>query len=239
MSPRLAALVAATDPTNPTATRGQRLHEYNAQYLMHGIEPDYADPSGFPLMWFPAASLLAPWAGRCFAELELSWTLDGLPFQGTLDGVFLDLQRRTAVLHDLKSSSDPKRWGLDAEGLASDVQSLLYSAALIESGAVDTVLCVWTYIRTWGPNSSPCPEGSQVTCTHTRADIAQKLADTNVLADARAIAEQQLADADPLTLDRNLGSCRLYPPTGCTYAELCTDITLVDRIEHLFQECQP
>lgn len=186
-------------PSGPAAEFGKRLHTIAEEYLRDGTPPPQDCKEG---RLFASGMHLLP-TGVRDVERYFCIVLHGHQIHG-----YIDYETDT-VVGDHKTSSDPRRWGLNEEQLAHDAQAVIYGIA--HGG--DVVTRQWLYYPTRG---SGAPYTVEV--TNSRAEMLAQF-DEKFLPSVREMAnidpEQELN-----TIPNRVRGCDMRGK-WCGYAQKC------------------
>lgn len=107
-------------PETAASANGTRLHSYQERYFETGQKPPQTDKMG--RLATDGLHLLPPREDVTINEHGFYFQLDGSAFRGYVDF------GHSGLRGDHKTSSDPVKYGLNAETLPSDVQAMIYGA---------------------------------------------------------------------------------------------------------------
>lgn len=197
-------------PMSDAQKFGEVLHTMAEEYLLTGKIPDQDTPEG-RLMIEGIPHLPKRRLTQEEVEGEINFTFDGVPWIGYYDWIEFDIRR----IGDHKSSSDPKRWGLNAKQLPDDIQACSYAWFT----KWDETNLRWLYYSKKSRNAYP------VDATVSRKHAEQVIRSYSPI--AREM--QKLFDANPATLTieqlnelpNDPSSCD-HCGRGCDFAQHCT-----------------
>lgn len=216
-------------PQNAYAALGSFIHEVLEKYLSTGELPrgrekvfeipgkkEYSGDNIIDII-LPVIPYL-PKPGVASVEEEISMNLGDLgTMRGFIDAQYIDIDN-VPVVHDHKTTSDVK-WALTTEGLAQDVQAVIYSVYAIEKLQVDRVRCRWGYIQT---NK---PKVKIISYDFLLTDLDKLW--HNVILDCTEM--KRLAGVSIEQVPYEAGSCEKYG--GCPYRGDACKLTVAERLK--------
>jgi hypothetical protein len=213
-------------PETAAKALGSKTHEILEAYLKGDATPapDYtwqwqgAGPIKYPgkiALQMINAHLPQPKKGVTEGRIEFSY--NGIHYTVIIDCHYLDRTAlgTTAVVIDHKTSSDPKKWGMEDKDLEHDPQALLYALCMLETYPdLGLVNCLWNY----GSTKAIASAAYVARCSLTPKIIKQRFAE-DVEPFAKAIVELKKLGTDPLKLPFNADACGVFG--GCEHASRC------------------
>lgn len=203
------------DPVGKAAIFGSAVHKQLEGWFEDGEDPDESKREGV----VAATGLHLYPKAEDVDHVELSFVFD---FEGILYRGFIDLawklEKEFPTICDHKTSSDPKKWGLNEVTILEDIQALTYSVFALDFWVAPQVNLQWTYYKTRGK-----PNPFNVTVTMDREDARTRF-NQHVAPLARDIYEALELHKEGVVEDANdlpvsVSACGDFG--GCPYADIC------------------
>lgn len=147
-------------------------------------------------------------------------------YQGLIDWHAYDPKTKRLKVMDHKTSSDPKRYGQTDETLGDDHQALIYARAMVEEYAFepDVVELLWNY----GKSDGVAKHSYVARVEFDNIGNIYAKFENEVHPWAEEMHRLKQMGADPLSLDPNPNSCRMYHQL-CSHYNECK-LTTEDQI---------
>lgn len=213
-------------PPHPSAAKGSMIHKQLEHYLK-GESPDCSTPA-LKEAWERAIPSVVnlPKPGTPGMLVEKSFSFDtsaGSIFRGFID-VLLPTSESVPGLGDGypcvidHKSTSAFKWAKTPEVLLTDTQANIYAYFAMAQFKVSRVNLLWNYITTKGSPDSMRVHlpiiSSQVT-DQFLGPISKSAVDINTAYQAQP---------NPMDLPPNKEACSKFPPHGCPFMNLCTDL---------------
>lgn len=195
-------------PMSEAAALGDRVHKVLETYYLRGEIDGGARELELAAMALP---FLPPRSQFTHPELKLLTPTPSRQWWYQARGDLLDFD--ALVVHDYKTSKNPRKYGLDEIALPRDVQGVLLGAGAMTYMNCDSVTLQWTYIPT-ANRGQAYPVRAKVTRDELEPRLVRIDQTVAKLRAARAIANQE--ETQP-----NAKACGMFG--GCPYAaEACS-----------------
>jgi hypothetical protein len=212
--------VAGVDaPSNKSAAWGNRIHAKLEAYLRTGQIGDYRQDDDVKIM-LPGIKHLPP-PGKAETELYFEIEVEGIgTFRGYIDVAYID-DDGVPVTTDHKTTSNLK-WALSAEGLKTNIQSVIYAVYQLERHQVDMVRHRWVYYQ----RTPKRPRARKVEAKMHLADVAKQW--EHVLESARKMKALRDSGAEVADVPYDARTCDKYG--GCPYKGTACQLEPMDRL---------
>ena len=194
---------------SPAADFGKKVHEALEDHIQQKKRLDLTTRVG--KVAFPGLQFLPLTRPVLIVEGDFDFEYAGFRYRGYIDVRSISADGLRPLVLDHKTSSDPRKWGLNSQTLRTDIQALIYAKYALEDTGADYVDLRWVYYRTRGrPSSFP------VDATLSRAEVEEGFVPIQNL--SRRIHDSLKAEkANDLPFDPE--ACAAFG--GCPYAEIC------------------